>query len=248
MQYTDLYETSFSDPAFDFSSYFARFSPVVQNNELLNYSVTSPSFKMTIEDPRIPTFYNYPSSESSEVPIESSTVTNETSDNTKAESTTTTTKTSDEPTKKSTNPGVRQKIVDTARKHIGGKYVWGGNGYSDKKGGFDCSGLIYYAYTQNGFDKKKMPRQSSLFEKFGKKVTLDEAQPGDIIHTKGHVKMLSKKVNGQWYVVEAAGRKTGIVERPLKSTSNIISIRNYVDYLYKGGKLIPRYRYLKNKL
>lgn len=138
---------------------------------------------------------------------------------------------------------LRERIVDTARQHVGGKYVWGGNGYKDKKGGFDCSGLIYYAYTQNGFDKQKMPRQSNSFEKKGKEITLDQAQPGDIIHTPGHVKMLSKKVNGQWWVVEAAGRKTGIVERPLKSTSNIISIRNYVDYLRKGGKLLPKFRY-----
>lgn len=133
---------------------------------------------------------------------------------------------------------IRQNIINTARKHVGGDYIWGGNGHKNgKKGGFDCSGLIFYAYTQNGFDRKKMPRQSGRFENHGKKVTLDEAQPGDIIHTKGHVKMLSKKVNGQWWVVEAAGKKTGIVERPLKSTKNIISIRNYVDYLRSGGLL-----------
>lgn len=145
---------------------------------------------------------------------------------------------------------VRQNIVDTARQHVGGRYIWGGNGKEGQKGGFDCSGLIYYAYTQNGADKKKMPRQSSLFEKHGKKISMEEAQEGDIIHTNGHVLMLSQKVDGEWYVIEAAGTKRGIVERPIsqsaaKNPKNIISVRNYVDYLYFGGKLIPRYRYIK---
>lgn len=149
----------------------------------------------------------------------------------------------------SQNASLRQNIVNTARRHVGGKYIWGGNGMKDKKGGFDCSGLIFYAYTQNGADRKKMPRKSSLFENHGKKISLEQAQIGDIIHTKGHVLMLSQKVNGEWWVIEAAGRNTGIVERPISQSAagnpkNIISVRNYVDYLNNGGKLIPRYKYL----
>src|SRR5699024_2901346 len=46
-----------------------------------------------------------------------------------------------------------QKIVDAARSQIGTPYVWGGTG----PGGFDCSGLTSWSYSQVG---KSIPRTS----------------------------------------------------------------------------------------
>lgn len=39
-----------------------------------------------------------------------------------------------------------QKVIDIAKSVLGTKYVWGGSA----PGGFDCSGFIYYAFSQSG--------------------------------------------------------------------------------------------------
>ena len=41
-------------------------------------------------------------------------------------------------------------VCKTALKLLDAQYIWGGNGPQD--GGVDCSGLLMYAYTQNGYD------------------------------------------------------------------------------------------------
>lgn len=118
------------------------------------------------------------------------------------------------------------KIVATAVQFDGGKYVSGGT--KPEQGGFDCSGLISYAYRSNGVD---IPRTTYGMFKMGSEVSLKDVKPGDVIctpgsgYTKKHVKMVSKIVDGQIYVIEASGRKVGIVERPLTKTNNIITIR-----------------------
>ena len=115
-----------------------------------------------------------------------------------------------------------EDIVNTARTQLNTPYVYA-TAIPGK--GFDCSGLIQWAYKQNGIS---LPRTSLQMAKLGKRVNLNEVQPGDIIFTHssqspsgGHVRMVSKIENGQVYVVEAASRKTGIVERPLTQTKNL---------------------------
>lgn len=46
-------------------------------------------------------------------------------------------------------------VVSTALEEMGQPYVWGGTG--DGSGGFDCSGLIHYAYGRHGL---RLPRTS----------------------------------------------------------------------------------------
>lgn len=119
-----------------------------------------------------------------------------------------------------------QNVVDIARQFIGTKYSWGG---TTPKTGFDCSGLIYYAYKQKGID---IPRTAKGMETAGQEVSsLQDVKVGDIICTPGsgqsgkHVKMVSRIENGQIYTIEAKGKKYGIVETPLTNTSNITTIR-----------------------
>lgn len=118
-------------------------------------------------------------------------------------------------------PDLSQNIVGTARQFVGWKYISGGK--NPNAGGFDCSGLIHYVYKQNGI---QVPTFSGDFQKVGTQVdNLYDVQPGDIICTKGHVKMVSKIEDGNIFTIEAKGKKWGVVESPLKSTKGIITIR-----------------------
>lgn len=147
------------------------------------------------------------------------------------------------PTKIKTS-SLGEKIVNTARQFIGTLYKWGGNNPST---GFDCSGLIQYAYKQNGIT---LPRVSHDMGKSGIQVSLNNVKPGDIIYTGssgpsgGHVKMVSKIENGKIYVIEASGRGKPVKEHELTKTNNIRSIRRIIDYAKYGKKLICRKRYI----
>ncbi|MFD8878834.1 C40 family peptidase [Corynebacterium xerosis] len=67
-----------------------------------------------------------------------------------------------------------QKIVDAARSQIGTPYVWGGT----QPGGFDCSGLTSWSYSQVG---KSIPRTSQAQANGGQSVGMGGKQLGDII-------------------------------------------------------------------
>lgn len=69
-------------------------------------------------------------------------------------------------------------FVNTAKQYIGTPYVWGGT--SPK--GFDCSGLVQYAYAQNGV---KIPRVAKDQFKSGKAVDSGNLQLGDLVFFKG---------------------------------------------------------------
>ena len=78
--------------------------------------------------------------------------------------------------------GRRMKAVLTAMAQVGTRYRFTGN----KPGGFDCSGLTSYAWSQAGV---KIPRTSTLqFQGLTKK-SATELLPGDIIWHPGHVSM-----------------------------------------------------------
>ncbi len=71
---------------------------------------------------------------------------------------------------------LREGIVASAREAMGQPYRWGGQG----DGGYDCSGLIQYAYTANGVT---VPRTSADQSQVGDPVgrDLDALAPGDIL-------------------------------------------------------------------
>ena len=69
-------------------------------------------------------------------------------------------------------------VVAAATAAMGTPYVWGGTGGAD--GGFDCSGLIQYAYGTQGISLPRVSRdQAKVGRKIGKK--LDGLRPGDIL-------------------------------------------------------------------
>lgn len=65
-------------------------------------------------------------------------------------------------------------LTDLAEKEIGVPYVWGGASPS----GFDCSGLMQWLYGQVGI---KIPRTSREQKKAGTQISLQDAQPGDLV-------------------------------------------------------------------
>ena len=66
-------------------------------------------------------------------------------------------------------------VVKTACTQMGKKYCPGG---SSPKKGFDCSGLVWWSYKQNGVT---VPRITTDQAKAGKKIAKKHAQAGDIM-------------------------------------------------------------------
>lgn len=66
--------------------------------------------------------------------------------------------------------------VQAARQQIGQPYKSGGESRSE--GGFDCSGLTYYAWKQAGVE---LPRSSSAQYAWATKIKKADLQPGDFV-------------------------------------------------------------------
>lgn len=72
-------------------------------------------------------------------------------------------------------PAKAHKVVKTAYTQIGKNYRLGG---SSPNRGFDCSGLIWWAYKQNGIN---VPRITSDQAKIGKSIPRKQLRSGDIM-------------------------------------------------------------------
>ncbi len=68
-----------------------------------------------------------------------------------------------------------QKVAKTAHTQIGKKYTFGGE---SPQSGFDCSGLIWWAYKKHGIS---VPRVTQDQAKTGHSVKSSRAKPGDIV-------------------------------------------------------------------
>lgn len=71
----------------------------------------------------------------------------------------------------------RQMVIDWAKQWVGKAwYKWGGESMAE--GGFDCSGLLWAAFKNAGIS---MPRVSFSQARRGRRVSLDQLQPGDLV-------------------------------------------------------------------
>ncbi|CUP72674.1 phage tail spike protein [Clostridium baratii] len=107
---------------------------------------------------------------------------------------------------------LRKSVVNSARKLIGKWYVYGGN-YPPlgKDSGTDCSGLMQWAYNDNGI---KISRTTYTQIKEGTEVSEGNLKPGDLVFpSTEHVFMYSGEKNGKHMCVEAAHTGTQLRER-----------------------------------
>lgn len=70
--------------------------------------------------------------------------------------------------------GDRATVVQAALTQVGSPYVWGGAA----PGGFDCSGLVMWAFQQAGIS---LPHSSQAQAVGGQPVSLSDLQPGDVV-------------------------------------------------------------------
>jgi cell wall-associated NlpC family hydrolase len=75
--------------------------------------------------------------------------------------------------------GSGHAAVLAAAQALGVPYVWGGD---TPESGFDCSGLVQWAYAQVGVH---LPRTTRELIHVGVPVTLDQLQPGDLLFSRG---------------------------------------------------------------
>lgn len=119
---------------------------------------------------------------------------------------------------KAASSSIGAKAVALAKGQIGVPYEWGGTTPS----GFDCSGLMQWAYEKLG---KDLPRTSAAQATEGKKVSMDDLQPGDLVFMYSpvsHVGMYAG--NGQ--IVEAPTEGEDVKMTPIsKYEDKIVSAR-----------------------
>ncbi len=116
-------------------------------------------------------------------------------------------------------PTLRAKAMASANTQKGAKYVYGAEGGYSK--GYDCSGLIYWAYKQHG---KTLPRTAQAQYNKSKHITWAGARPGDLVFIRDgfgnvyHAGVYIGVKNGHRYMTNAntgsyRGRK--VVEAPI---------------------------------
>ncbi|MCU1452558.1 MAG: hypothetical protein JWN46_704, partial [Acidimicrobiales bacterium] len=65
--------------------------------------------------------------------------------------------------------------IAAARSQLGVRYTWGGASPST---GFDCSGLVMWAWAHGG---KSLPHSSAAMYAMSRKIPLSQLQPGDLV-------------------------------------------------------------------
>lgn len=75
------------------------------------------------------------------------------------------------------SPNVENGIVSSAKKYIGTPYVWGGESISE--GGMDCSGFVYAALKDAGYNIGRTTAQG--YRSKGTTVDKSNMQPGDLV-------------------------------------------------------------------
>ncbi len=118
-------------------------------------------------------------------------------------------------------------IADVAMGMVGTRYLYGG---TDPLEGFDCSGLVYYAYGQAGYD---VPRSSREQFRAARKISVGEADPGDLMFFQDQTKLSHVGIYlGDGFFVHAPASGKNVAVGSLDS-------HYYREHLVAVGRLLP---------
>ena len=110
--------------------------------------------------------------------------------------------------KKRPRPTLGERAARIALKAVGVPYSWGGASMS----GFDCSGLVYWAYSHLGVE---LPHSSYALYDVGRRVARSRMKPGDVLFFSGlghvglylgHGRMVHAPQSGRTVEVVTLGR------------------------------------------
>jgi cell wall-associated NlpC family hydrolase len=118
-------------------------------------------------------------------------------------------------------------IADVAMGMVGTRYLYGG---TDPMQGFDCSGLVYYAYGQAGY---RVPRSSQELFRAARKISVEEADPGDLMFFQDQAKLSHVGIYlGDGLFVHAPATGKNVAVSSLES-------HYYREHLVAVGRLLP---------
>lgn len=125
---------------------------------------------------------------------------------------------------RSSGNSVVDRILAIAHAQVGKPYVWGGE--TPGEGGFDCSGLIDYAFKKAGIDLPGRLTTSTAMN-LGKSVKGKRLRPGDWIITNGGNHMVMYVGNGK--VIAAPQTGETVQYQPLsRFQGDIVDIRRFI--------------------
>jgi cell wall-associated NlpC family hydrolase len=115
-------------------------------------------------------------------------------------------------------PNVHGGVVGIAMQYLGVPYVWGGS----SPRGFDCSGLVVYAFAQIGVS---LPHSTYALWNVGSPVSRDQLQPGDLVFFSGLGHMGIYIGNGQFIHAPHTGDVVKISSMSGYYSSNYVGAR-----------------------
>lgn len=118
-------------------------------------------------------------------------------------------------------------IADAAQKYIGTPYVWGGSSISH--GGMDCSGFVYNALKDAGYNVGRTSAQG--YRNLGSVVSKEDMQPGDLIFygKNGNASHIGIYIgNGQ--VIHSSGGSSNTKANPGKGVT-IANVDHRSDFI-----------------
>ena len=122
-------------------------------------------------------------------------------------------------------PSRGEAVARLARQMVGTPYRFGG---SSPESGFDCSGLVYYSYSQAGAE---VPRTSLEQFRVARKISLAEAQPGDVVFFQDQEKLSHVGIylgGGQFVHAPSSGKRVSLAH---------IDTPYYQEHLVAVGRL-----------
>jgi cell wall-associated NlpC family hydrolase len=114
----------------------------------------------------------------------------------------------------------RSRLLHDVRKEIGRPYRWGGE---SPRTGFDCSGLVRWAFRTVGVH---LPRTTWQMLRRGEHVKRTKIKPGDAIFFFGGEHVAIYLGNGRFIDAPHTGARVGI--RRLASYARIFAARRYM--------------------